>query len=135
MNFNKEYVDFNQKCVKCNIVEKHTKEIKFVDFPTILILSIQRLDFVNKSKNDCKITFQDKLDINNFIDKDFYSNNRSVYDLYGFINHVGTLDFGHYYSLIKFEDNLYEFNGSSVIKRDNFYDCFESVYSLVYAKN
>ena len=42
INFNKEYVDFNQKCVKCNKVEKHTKEIKFVDFPTILILSIQR---------------------------------------------------------------------------------------------
>ena len=53
-----------------------------------------------------------------YIDKDFGFSDDSFYNLISIVNHKGELDFGHYYSYIKFyKKNLwYKFNDTEVTK-------------------
>ena len=46
-----------------------------------------------------------KINIKQFIDKDLIFEEDINYELYGIINHEGSLDLGHYYSFIKLEYN------------------------------
>ena len=133
----KRAVEFNYKCIKSNKKIKHSKEIKLVKCAEVLILSIQRINFINRDENECIINFNEKLDINDFIDKDFDLNHKTIYDLYTILNHIRIINYGHYFSLIKFKNNniFYEFNDTAVIKNDNFNVCFNLVYSLFYIRN
>ena len=52
-----------------------------------------------------------------YIDMEIYRSNNVLFELVGIISHIGSLEYGHYYSLVKncssniwykFSDNLYE---------------------------
>ena len=74
------------------------------------------------------------LDIKDFIDFDFGYDNNSLYELYSIINHVGKIDFGHYYSYIKLnDDNLwYEFDDSNVKLIGKELTDYDKAYILFY---
>ena len=107
--FKEEYVYFNIKCLNCNKITTHKKEVKISKSPNILIITLKRIKFFLNNKNNIFVNFPEKLDINNFIDHE-YNNNKPIYELYAIINHQGNLEFGHYYAYIKLECNKwYEF--------------------------
>ena len=64
--------EFNTVCNYCKKICVHKKEIKINKLPDILILSIQRIDYNKKIKNNLEIQFYDSLNIDKFFDLDFY---------------------------------------------------------------
>ena len=125
LHFALEYIDFETKCDKCQKILKHKKEMKISRPPEILILSLQRIDLLTGKKLMYKVKFPQKLDIKEFIDKECGYEQESKYDLFGIINHRGSLNSGHYYSYIQNENKIWiEFNDSKVCQIKNFSDCY-----------
>ena len=120
-------------CDKCKEQKKFNQSNKMARPPEILILSIQRFKD-NNAKNECKVTFNEILDINEFIDRDCGYNEESLYSLFGVVNHSGIVDFGHYYSYIKVNNkDWYEFNDDSVKAIESNFDTSKA-YILFYIR-
>ena len=137
--FKAEFIDFERNCEKCQKKIKHKKEMKISRPPKLLILSFQRIDSVSQKKNECVVTFPKILNINKFIEKDLVNDNNPTYELFAVINHQGTVDFGHYFSYIKFhhKEDWYEFNDSQVKyigKNIENIESFPYAYALFYYK-
>ena len=133
--FEIEYIDFDIECEKCKQKAKHKKEIKISRPPEILILSLQRINESNNSKLRYLVNFPQNLDINEFVDQDCGFARECKYHLFAVINHVGSINSGHYYSYIKIENKDWlEFNDSIVNNIENISDSSESVYALFYIK-
>ena len=83
------------------------------------------------------VTFPSILDMREFIDHECGFDKEPFYSLYAVINHTGSIDFGHYYSYIKFQgkDEWYEFNDSKVSKIEQKIESFPYAYALFYIRN
>ena len=51
--FKNEKIAFQDKCQRCKKIGEHIKSMRISRPPEILILSLQRIDDVNKTKNEC----------------------------------------------------------------------------------
>jgi ubiquitin C-terminal hydrolase len=132
--FQTENIDFESKCERCHKISSHKKEIKISRPPEILILSLQRID-EKQEKLGYKVKFPQILDIYPYIDHDCGYDRESKYNLFGTINHVGNIDYGHYFSFIKIGNkNWYQFNDHEVNNIKKIGDCSEEVYALFYLK-
>ena len=87
-------------------VKKFSKSLKISIPPKILIISIQRFDYNNNFKNDCIIDINETLIIDNYIYNECFNKTENKYYLYGIINHIDSINFGHYYSLIKIDKKI-----------------------------
>ena len=133
--FKKESINFNTKCEKCYIKTVHDKEIKFSELPNILILSLQRMDARTNKKNNCKIKFEEKLILDDYIDNECQKGEKYIYYLYGVWCHRGIINDGHYYSYIKINDKYwYEFNDSKVNNVGYIETMSKDAYVLLYKK-
>lgn len=102
-----------------------------------MIISLQRIDNLSRTKNESFVTFPYELDISPYIDKECLNNkeiNYIFYNLIWVINHKGFIDFGHYISFIKNKNNLwYVFDDSKVeILKENIIS--KDAYILFYLK-
>ena len=129
-----EIIEWSDECENCkNKSMKHHKKIKFSILNDILILSLQRFDPYLSMKSSIRVSFEDILDLKDFCDEDLYKLN-TRYRLYGTINHIGNINYGHYYSYIKINDMWYEFN-DSIVKKINYMEYnSSSVCVLFYEK-
>lgn len=128
--FRTDYVE--KFCDKCKEQKKFSQKNKIARPPEILILSIQRLT-ENNEKNVCNVEFEEILELKDFIDYECGYNEESLYCLFGVINHIGSLESGHYYSYILNNDSWYEFNDRIVQLIDNDFDT-SNAYILFYRK-
>ena len=102
-----------------------------------MILTLQRIDPLNKTKNFSVVTFEDSINLENYVDRECGYSKKATYDLFGVINHIGSIEFGHYYSFIKlFNKGLwYEFNDTKVnILGDKIIN-FNDAYTLFYKRH
>jgi len=102
------------KCEQCHQESEANKKIEIYHVPKILIIHLKR--FNNNKKIDTMIEFPlNNLDIKNYIKS---SDTISKYDLFGVINHYGSLEYGHYtsYCLNYHDNNWYEYNDRIVNK-------------------
>lgn len=93
-------------CNNCACAQLFTKHYSIDKTPPVLIISLKRFKYVGALNN--KITTYI-----NFPLRDFHVNN-DTYDLYGVVNHMGDLNYGHYTSIINmngqwmcFDDGIY----------------------------
>ena len=96
------------KCENCKKELEANKKIEIYHIPKILIIHLKR--FNNNKKINTYIEFPlNDLDIKPFIKS---GDNVSKYDLFGVINHFGSLEYGHYTSFcLNYKDNnWYEYN-------------------------
>ncbi len=121
----------NQICKKKSY---HSKFIKFGFTPEILMLSIQRNNGRIRRKNTSNISFEEKIDLAKYVDRECCSNS-TKYNLYGISNHSGSLDFGHYFAYVKTRDVWYEFNDSYVSKCYSPNNNTSNVYVLFYRRD
>ena len=135
--FSFEEVEFLNICENWKKNIKHKKKFLISRPPLILSLSLQRIDNITRIKNDFIVTFPEKLNLKKYIDKDFGFSDDSFYNLISIVNHKGELDFGHYYSYIKFyKKNLwYKFNDTEVTKIGEKVNDINDSYILFYLKN
>ena len=119
-----EVLDGDEKptCSKCQKLQKCTKGFSIQKFPLILVVHWKRFSSQEmfRGKLDTAVDFS-----GNRLDLSPYSAGRAPcrYNLYGVVNHSGTLISGHYTACCRhpYTDEWYEYNDSSVhpVTRDN----------------
>jgi ubiquitin C-terminal hydrolase len=101
---------------KTNTRKKLNKNTKICYLPQILVLHLKRWDYTLR-KNNKLITYQPTIDMHPFT---MYNNADSCkYELFGIINHQGTVMGGHYYAYIKNNNQWLMFNDMNVSKVSN----------------
>ena len=131
--------DIRLFCEKCGKKIKTKKILRITNLPEILILSIQRYNFLTGKKNNVSIKFPEELDLSDYMDIEIFTGEaeeiKTEYKLFGINNHAGTLDFGHYYSYIyiPLDKEWYLFNDAHVDKTNISFQKTQ-VYALFYKK-
>ena len=129
-----EEIDLSSKCEKCNKTNiTHFKKIKFSMVNDIIIFSLQRFDPFYSMKSRIFVSFNEYLDLKEFCDYDLYKENKR-YRLCGTINHIGDINYGHYYAYVRIGEIWYEFNDSIVKKINNMDFMNSTVCVLFYEK-
>ena len=133
-SFSNSLTNWTIKCENCNEINlNHIKIPKIDMIGRYLLISIQRLNRILNTKNKAFITFNQFLNIREFMDID--SKEASInFTLIGGIYHYGTIAYGHYYSVIKLNDIWVEFNDSSIKKLKKMEFNSNSVCALIYEK-
>jgi hypothetical protein len=122
---NENFQDESWFCSRCKKLQKSKQKLEIYKPPNYLIILIKRYNF-NKNlgtnlvgeKNNTFISYPtDNFDIREFIvgpEKD-----KAIYDLYGVIEHYGTLNQGHYTAICKNDGNWVSYNDSIIKIVDN----------------
>jgi ubiquitin carboxyl-terminal hydrolase 8 len=101
---------------KTNTRKKLKKNTKICYLPEILVLHLKRWDYTLR-KNNKLITYQSNINMYPFT---MYNSVDSCnYELFGIINHQGTVMGGHYYAYIKKNNQWLMFNDMNVSKVSN----------------
>lgn len=91
-------------CSICKQHKKASKKIEFFRLPPILIFHLKRFKTKNNEKRK-KGSFVDipliNLDLKDFLIKEKKIENNTLYELYGIIDHKGSMGYGHYISKCK----------------------------------
>ena len=129
-----ERLDWSAKCEKCkNAHLEHIKKIKFSMLNEVIIFSLQRFDPYYSMKSSIYVSYNEYINLKEFCDYDLYKDNKE-YRLFGTINHIGNINYGHYYAYVRIGEIWYEFN-DSIVRKVN---CMEmnssSVCVLFYEK-
>ena len=134
--FKNEKIEFQDKCQRCKKVGEHIKMMKISRPPEILIISLQRIDEVNKTKNECIVNFPQILNLTNYIDHEIGFDKEAEYKLFSVVNHQGNVNFGHYFSYIQplHSQNWFLFNDSQVKHEKEGLKSFPNAYALFYIK-
>ena len=95
--FKIESIDY--KCENCKNVKNNKIEKKIMNIPKTLIMKIKKYYNIDNRmiKNNQAIKYPPILDIQTYI----IGNESVKYELYAIINHVGSINSGHYYSYVK----------------------------------
>jgi len=98
---------YDEKTKQNKKIKKHTK---ICYLPKILVIHLKRWDH-NLKKNNMIVRYSNILQLNNFT---AYIENNSQYELFGIINHQGSVMNGHYYSYIKKNNIWLSFNDEKI---------------------
>ena len=136
-NFYKtSHVDMGENCSFCNRTSKKYEYMKIAALPEILIISLQRINPQNRTKNSAPVRFYEGLDLEQMMDTDINDNNSKKYNLFAVSNHIGEIETGHYFSYIKIGNNWYCFEDSKVFKVGTHIDMnSRDVYCLFYKRS
>jgi ubiquitin C-terminal hydrolase len=75
------------------------KQIRFWNFPKILVIALKRFDASGR-KTERMVNFPiNDLDLSKYVED--YFPNKYMYDLYGICNHMGSTNGGHYTAFVK----------------------------------
>ena len=125
----------------CKICDKKVKAFKNLEInyiPKILIIQLNRFDKYN-NKIEKKIEFPiNNLDLSKYILSYENNNKAKEFNLFGLINHFGSLNFGHYTAICKnsINNKWYIFNDSVVEEIDDESDIVtNNAYLLFYRVN
>lgn len=91
--------------------EDVNKQIRFWNFPKVLVITLKRFDATGK-KSDKFVDFPlTDLDLSKYVED--YFPNKYVYDLYGICNHMGSTDGGHYTAFVKNQKGVWIYYNDS----------------------
>ena len=107
--------------------------MKFSIVNDIIIFSLQRYDPLLSIKNNCKIIYEDTINLEGFSDE-IINDRDLIYKLYSTIHHNGTLEFGHYYSKIFLNEQWINFNDANVTEIENLDYNSSNISVLIYKK-
>ena len=118
-------------CENCKKKTTFTKGLEIERIPKFLVIVLKRFKYtlMYMNKIDCLINFpKEHLNL-----KDYTAQKKSTvkYDLYGVINHGGTLTGGHYYCILKQKNTWIKFDDSYVNENDGNVET-PNAYILIY---
>lgn len=113
--FKVEGIDYT--CEHCNNKENNRMDRKLLTKPKTLIIKIKRYAQIGNvfAKINKFITYPEKLSLSKY----FCGVNMLDYHLYAVINHIGTMNAGHYYSYVKDYNKNYEFENRWYVCNDS----------------
>lgn len=129
-------------CSKCKTKQKSHKQLHIWTIPDILFIHFKRFECISYNhirKLSHLVKFPlENLDMNHFLSRNLNRNTASLYNCRGIINHVGSIQTGHYSAYIKnrHDSIWYEYNDNRVTPLR----CDENLvshhaYILVYEKH
>ena len=119
-------------CEKCQRKTMFKKNYEISRFPKHFIITLKRFKYTAyyRHKIHSLISFPlTDLDLSSHACE--HINHHPLYDLYGVVNHSGSLNGGHYYSVIKQENAWIKYDDSSVYENKDDLES-KNVYILVY---
>ena len=125
--------DNQWKCENCNTKQNALNKYNFWKLPNILIISLKRFNKNNKINK--KVNYPtNNLNLRKYTYK--YENNAN-YNLYGVGCHIGTPNFGHYYSyILNTNKKWYKYDDNIINEIENINEIITSnAYCLFYIKN
>ena len=112
-------------CSKCKKLQKSKQKLKIYKPPNYLIILLKRYNLKNNygnifygEKNNIFVSYP----INNFDIREYIvgpEKDKAIYDLYGVIEHYGTMNQGHYTAICKNNGNWISYNDSNVGPAEN----------------
>ncbi|CAK87128.1 unnamed protein product (macronuclear) [Paramecium tetraurelia] len=122
-------------CSKCKSVKKSKKGIKLWKLPNILVIHLKRFKFTANYR--CKLRWLINFPMYNLDLSNYSEQEQATYDLYGVINHSGTLHSGHYTSNCKNKDTQkwYNFDDTRIKEIMEKEVLTSDAYLLFYYKN
>jgi ubiquitin carboxyl-terminal hydrolase 8 len=115
---------------KTNTNKPLIKHSRICYLPHILVIHLKRWDYSTLNKNNTLISYNDTLDLYPYTE--FNEIHNCKYELFGIINHEGSVLGGHYYSYIKKNNTWICFNDSSISSVQNIIN--NNNYCLFYRK-
>ena len=118
-------------CEKCKIKTNFTKSLEIERVPKYLVLVLKRFKYtlMHMDKIEYLINFPtERLNLKDYSSQKKLGQN---YDLYGVINHSGTMTHGHYYSVIKPKNLWMKFDDSYVYETEGNIET-SNAYLLIY---
>lgn len=109
-------------CSNCKKLQGHLKKLEIFRPPPILIVQLKRFKFSSTFRNKLTTLVEFplyNLDLSTFVtDQQKFLEEQGInlkYDLYGIVNHYGSLSFGHYVSIVKNleENKWYKYDDSA----------------------
>lgn len=97
------------KCSSCKTYQESTKQLSMRTLPIVASFHLKRFEhssLVNK-KISTFISFPSELDMTPFMSKITNGSNDFRYSLYAVINHVGSLDAGHYTAYVRHQKDVW----------------------------
>ncbi|XP_006813337.1 ubiquitin carboxyl-terminal hydrolase 22-like [Saccoglossus kowalevskii] len=105
------------KCCKCQSYQESTKQLTMKKLPIVACFHLKRFEHSNKfrKKISTYISFPNELDMtpfmspyrrqnglnNNIQEMDIFSTSENKYTLFAVVNHIGTIDSGHYTCFVR----------------------------------
>ena len=129
--FTHEEILKNIHCEKCNKKTNFKKRLQIDKFPKYLVLILKRFKYTTMftTKIDNLIHFPiESLDLTNYVSQ---KEGKIKYDLFGVVNHVGSLTGGHYHCDIKQENSWIKYDDSYTHEYDKKIET-PNAYLLVY---
>uniref|UniRef100_A0A0K0FUK1 Ubiquitin carboxyl-terminal hydrolase n=1 Tax=Strongyloides venezuelensis TaxID=75913 RepID=A0A0K0FUK1_STRVS len=116
-HFSVEILNDGWKCPKCDVIRKSTKTQRIWELPEILVIHKKRFAYVNGccDKNNVYVDFDiNDFNVSSFVHEQNVNNVKCLYDLYAVVNHMGTLNSGHYTSYVRSGDQWLECDDDTV---------------------
>jgi hypothetical protein len=123
----------NVLCENCGEKQIFTKLLRIERLPKYLIISLKRFKYTMMygSKISCPIKFPlNNIDLKKYLVEDCQDKSK-IYELFGVVNHIGSLSGGHYHSIIKLNNDWIKFNDSSISYYTRTFDT-QDAYILIY---
>ena len=98
-----------------------------------IIIYLQRINKFLKTKNLSIIEFEESLNLAEFCEKKINQND-CLFKLLCIIYHEGTLDFRHYYTIIKINEHWFKFSDNNVNLITNIEFQSKDVCAFLYEK-
>lgn len=129
-------------CDKCHECHRSFQQMKYISFPQILVMHIERgLKTLKKEYSyDSKIFLPQKISVkkdgefstlSSIVDE---SDGCDKYELVAITDHIGNLDYGHYTALAKRGENWYHFNDSNVTQIPEISEPSRTSFTVFYEK-
>ena len=118
-------------CKTCNALRGIQKSQEILQLGPIIVFSLQR--FLNNRKTSDYVEYPASIKMGNYICEDRYKKD-TEYEIYGVVNHQGSLNGGHYTANCKTDQGWYNFNDSRVSKINESQIFNNSAYLLFYKR-
>jgi ubiquitin C-terminal hydrolase len=131
--FKEEKIEY--RCDKCGKLDDNIIVKKIIDNKKYLIITIKKFDFNSDlnilTKKHENISYPLLLNINNYSLK-----NSDNYHLVSIINHVGMLNYGHYFADVSYDNHWFRCNDENISElKINNVSNNKDAYILIYKKS
>jgi len=122
--------------INVGIAKKRSKNIQNqLDYNVndYFIITLQRYENDSLQINNSEVSFESSLNLGSYLDSNLFKG-KGDFSLKATIHHIGNINSGHYFCIIKIEDEWFKFSDCNVEKISEMKFYSDSVYVLVYEK-
>lgn len=107
------------RCPKCKGLGSSIGT-SFWKLPDVLIITLKRFDFAAGRKIASPVKFEPEIDLAPWLQDGGRDGRETIYELFGVVNHYGSMRFGHYTAFCRRKEGWFEFDDRAVHDKVDF---------------